>query len=126
MQINQLDLMKRALDATAVRQEVISTNIANVSTDNYQVYRVAFEDQLRQALNGTALEKSDSAHFGIGSSSDLEPVITRRTDMAVKENGNNVDIDMEMANMAENSLYYQALISQVNAKYAQIKTVLTN
>lgn len=126
MRINSLDLMKGALDATALRQEAISSNIANVNTDDYKVYRVAFEDQLTEALNGTALQKTHRDHIGIGNVEDLEPTITRWTNTSVKENGNNVDVDMEMANLAENSLHYQALISQVNAKYSQMKTVLTN
>lgn len=33
-----------------------------------------------------------------------------------KGNGNNVDLDVELANQATNSLYYNSLVSQINGR----------
>lgn len=39
-------------------------------------------------------------------------------------NGNNVDIDFEMSQMAQNQIYYNALIDRLNGQFNSIKTVL--
>lgn len=43
----------------------------------------------------------------------------------MRTDGNNVDIDNEMANLAANYLKYNALISQVNNRMSTTRTVIT-
>ena len=38
---------------------------------------------------------------------------------------NNVDIDVEMASLAKNSLYFNALARQVGAKFSRLRNVIT-
>lgn len=119
-------LLRNALDATSLRQEVISSNISNVNTDNYKVGQVQFESLLNQANQSLSMEQTNDLHIGFDDLSQIDPIVTKRTDTAVKENGNNVDIDMEMANQAQNSLYYNALVTQLNAKYGLLSTAISS
>lgn len=119
------DLLRNALNASSMRQEIISSNIANVNTDNYKVGQVQFESLLSQAKNSLKMEQTNDLHIGFDDLSQIDPEVTKRTDTAVKENGNNVDIDMEMANQAQNSLYYNALVTQLNAKYGLMNTAIS-
>lgn len=119
-----VNLLKNALNASAMRQDAINSNIANVNTDNYKVNQVAFESLLSNMVNGVSLNKAHANHLGGSQLSDVSPVVTKRTHTSVKENGNNVDLDMEMVNLSENSLYYQALISQLNGQYSRLKTII--
>lgn len=120
------DLLKNALNAASLRQETISSNISNVNTDNYKVGQVQFEALLNQANNSFKMKQTNELHIGFDDLSQIGPVVTKRTDTAVKENGNNVDIDMEMANQAQNSLYYNALVTQLNAKYGLLNTAISS
>ena len=43
--------IEKALDATALRQQVISDNLANVNNPDYQAKSVAFDKQLREAMD---------------------------------------------------------------------------
>lgn len=109
-----LPLLKNALSVANLRQEAINSNIANINTENYKVNQVEFESLLRKSARD-------------GSSRDLtevNPIVSKRTNTVVKENGNNVDLDMEMVNLAENALYYQALITQLNGQYSRLKTII--
>jgi flagellar basal-body rod protein FlgB len=45
------NLLRNALNASSMRQEIISSNISNVNTDNYKVGQVQFESLLSQANN---------------------------------------------------------------------------
>ena len=42
------NLLERALDAASLRQQVISSNIANVNTEGYDSQRVVFESHLKE------------------------------------------------------------------------------
>ncbi|WP_205617888.1 flagellar basal body rod protein FlgB [Atopococcus tabaci] len=117
-------ILKKALDTASLRQETISSNIANVNTPGYKVNKVAFESHLKQALDGTGLVRTDDGHMHIGGSDTLDPTVHKRTNTSVKDNGNNVDVDYEMAELAANNIYYDAVVSQLNAKYAMMRTVL--
>jgi flagellar basal-body rod protein FlgB len=118
--------LRKALNASSLRQEVISSNISNVNTDNYKVGQVQFESLLSRASNGLKMVQTNDMHIGFDDFSQIDPIVTKRTDTAVKENGNNVDIDMEMANQAQNSLYYNALVTQLNAKYGLLNTAISS
>jgi len=120
------NLLRNALNAASTRQEVISSNISNVNTDNYKVGQVQFESLLNQANQSLSMKQTNDMHIGYDDLSQIDPLVTKRTDTAVKENGNNVDIDMEMANQAQNSLYYNALVTQLNAKYGLLNTAISS
>jgi flagellar basal-body rod protein FlgB len=42
----------------------------------------------------------------------------------MREDGNNVNIDSEMTNQAANSLMYNALITQINNRLSNTRTVI--
>lgn len=118
-------LLKNALNASELRQEMISSNIANVNTPDYKVNKVAFESLLQDASNGFSMTKTDDQHFGISNLMDVEPIIGKKDNTIVKDNGNNVDIEIEMMDQAQNSLYYNALVTQLNSKYSMLNSVIT-
>ncbi|MFT8407759.1 flagellar basal body rod protein FlgB [Liquorilactobacillus satsumensis] len=112
------NMLKDALDVSAQRSDLISSNIANVNTANYKAKRIAFTDQLNTALKMTTTNKE---HLN-AATTDATKVTTDST--AVKQNGNNVDLDVEMVNQATNGLYYSALVSQLNGRYQMMDYVL--
>ncbi|MEC6747111.1 flagellar basal body rod protein FlgB [Marinilactibacillus sp. XAAS-LB27] len=124
MDYKNISLLNRALDATNLRQETVSSNIANVNTPGYKAKRVEFESVLQQAMNGTGLRKTNERHFGITSHNDVTAKVKAQEGNRVAENGNNVAIDTEMAELAANSIHYQALVSQTSAQYNMLRSVL--
>ena len=119
------NLVKKGLDAASTRSKVISNNIANVNTKNYKRYYVSFEDTLSDETDKLQMVKSDPLHLG---GSDGEGTITVKQDTTTSErqDGNNVDIDNEMTNLAANTLMYNALTSQANSKISMERYVITN
>ena len=119
------NLIKNALDATELRQQMISSNISNVNTPDYKVNKVDFEKRLEKAYDGIGMMKTNVRHIGIGRPDEIQAVVTKRTNSIVKENGNNVDIDMEMTDEAATTIQYNALVAQLNAKYSMIHSAIT-
>ena len=118
------DLIKKTLDVSSLRQNTISSNIANLNTPDYKVNKVEFEKYLSEAKNGIALQKTNSMHFGVDNIRDIKAVIEKRTTTSVNDNGNNVDVDMEMTELAANEIYYSTLIQQLNSRLSNFNYVI--
>lgn len=118
------DLIKKGLDVGALRQKSISSNISNINTPNYKVNKVEFEEYLSNAVDGIRMKKTHSQHFGVDNIRDIEPVLTKRETTMLNDNGNNVDIDLEMTELAANEIYYNVLIQQLNSRLGNLNYVI--
>jgi len=122
---NDIDLMGRILGAKWLRNQVISNNIANVDTPNYKRYDVSFESLLQSKLGQKRLELKATNHRHIRTRlDDLTPKIYRETGSSVRQDGNNVDIDKEMAKLAENALAYDILTEQIKTKFKLLSSAI--
>lgn len=118
------DLLKKSLDASEKRKEVIANNIANVNTKGYKSHYVTFEETLEESKKDIHLLNTNEKH--IGNTEEYGEINVERDESdSMRADGNNVDIDNEMANLAANYLKYNALISQVNNRMAMTRTVIT-
>ena len=118
-----LDALKAALDFREMRQEIISSNIANAETPGYKAKRLKFEDALARALDVDGqmnLKTNDEAHYDVGSGrfKNLEAEVVNDANGVVSEDGNTVNREDEMSRMAENKIMYDALVQLVNKKLA--------
>ncbi|CAM2896242.1 flagellar basal body rod protein FlgB [Paenibacillus sediminis] len=119
--------LQGAIKAADIRQDVISNNIANVDTPYFKRSDVSFESLLQDAMNNSTLEgrRTDSRHFVIGRSSMVpEPSVTEDQSTSMNNNSNNVDIDQEMTNLAENQLRYNSYIEQLNYQIKMMRTAV--
>lgn len=120
-----------ALNFRQMRQDIISSNIANSETPGYKAKRLDFEEALARALNVDGqlqMNSSDPRHFDVGGGgfSNLEPEIYEDPSGEVSEDGNTVDRDKEMALMAENKIMFDSAIQLLNKKLGMKKYLVTN
>ena len=110
--------LAKTLDATAARQKAIANNIANVETPGYKRVYVSFENELRHVM------EEGSRHSIREGLRELMPV--RRTDLISpdKPDGNNVNIDAEIADLAKNSLKQKAAAVLLEAKIAMLREAI--
>jgi flagellar basal-body rod protein FlgB len=109
------ELLKKSLDAAALRQRVIAHNIANINTKGFKRSDVVFEEKLKEEI---------AKGRGTETASNLEPQVVKDESTSIREDGNNVDIDLEMANMAANDILYNTLITQLNVKLGVMRYVI--
>lgn len=115
------DLLKTALNVSSLRQETISSNISNVNTPGYKANKVLFEQYLNNSNNSKTLRRTHDNHLGNQSAGTI---VQKQDNLSVQDNGNNVDIDYEMAALSANNVYYDAVVSQLNSKYSMLRTVI--
>ncbi len=126
-----LNALTTALNFREMRQEVISSNIANANTPGFKAKKVDFEEALARALDTDGqmqMNVTDERHFDVGNGgfNNLEPEIYEDPNGVVSENGNTVDTEAEMGRMAENKLMYDALVQLVNKKMGLMKYAINN
>jgi flagellar basal-body rod protein FlgB len=123
-----MNLMERSLDASSLRQKVISNNIANADTPYFKRSDVQFEELLNSELTKqSSLQgyRTDPRHFVIGKSDiSVSPEILTDVNSTMNNNLNNVDIDYEMSLMAKNQLKYNTLLQEMNTQFRQLRTVI--
>lgn len=98
-----------------MRHKVIASNIANVATPGYKAQRISFEEELAAVRDEHFIQgaRTDERHFALGrlAVGEATPRVVEAdqgasTD-AVRSGVNDVDIDREMGELAENQLRYR-------------------
>jgi len=111
-------ILEKSLDACWLREEVISQNIANFDTPGYKRKTVSFEEHLAEALDTKNRKRINVDNIDIKVSED-------HSNLRMRLDGNNVDIDSEMSSLAKNSIKYNVLIQSLNAGFKRFKSVIS-
>lgn len=121
-------ILKKALDTATLRQQALSSNIANVDTPGYKRADVSFEEELKSALNKQErleLKTTDKKH--LSNKLELEnvhPKIFRQQDSYMRNDFNNVDIELEMAAISKNNVAYNALAELISNKLKMVRSAI--
>lgn len=123
----RIGYLKSALDASWLKQEVISNNMVNVNTPGYKRKTVEFESQLKSYMAaqeglGTGLTTTNPNH--IGGAQLLEPRVNEVNDTSFRRDGNNVNIDVEMAEEAKNTIQYNFLSKQITDEFKRLRLAI--
>lgn len=123
----KIQILKKALDGSWARHNAISNNIANVNTPGYKRINVEFEEKLRRAIEGSKLSlyATNKGHISnLGNINQLDPDFSVEKSYSTRKDKNNVNIDVENAELAKNTILYDALIRQISDEFNKIKMVL--
>ncbi|MDQ0230540.1 flagellar basal body rod protein FlgB [Metabacillus malikii] len=120
---NSISTLERAIGQSVTKQKVISNNIANVDTPNYKAQEVRFQNTLNGEIDRLHAFKTNEKHIEFsGTTRGYQIKTSNQT--AYQQNGNSVDIDKEMTEMAKNQIQYNALIDRLSSKFNSLKTVI--
>jgi flagellar basal-body rod protein FlgB len=115
---SHLAVLKKAVDVYGRRHMVTAQNISNVETPGYQAQRLKFEEMLTHEQMKLRGYQTNRNHLPIGGQdfgSTRDEIVDAAGDF---DNGvNNVDIDMEMTNLATNDLSYRMATRLLSMRY---------
>ena len=104
----QPSINERALGLRAYRQELLASNIANADTPGYMAVDIDIEKALK-----TGKSKDDvSLQFRLPAQGSID--------------GNTVDMDVERAQFAHNSLMYEYSVDRVKGRFKELDDLLKN
>lgn len=118
------EIIKKGLYASSERSKVIANNISNINTGNYKRRYVSFEETLKQNGEELNLKTSNERHLTDGTSLGEITVKEDKTS-SMRDDGNNVNLDLEKVNQAANTLMYNAMIAQINNRISQKRIVIS-
>ena len=98
--------LERYMDTLSLRQKLVSSNIANADTPGYKTQDLDFQTAFQSALDGGA------------------PQTVAVSGLAVKNDGNNVDLDREARLLAENALRFGVASTLMKSQFTQIKEAI--
>lgn len=115
---NGINILGKSLNASLMRHNVISENVANEDTPGYKRKDVKFEGLLQEAL----LSNNKLSNIDVNA---LTPqVVVDKSNLSYRLDGNNVNIDTEMTELTKNQIKFNVLVDQVSNNFGRIKTVL--
>lgn len=140
-------VIDKALDGLARRHEATSSNLANAETPGYQRRSVTFEGALGEAIQKTRqryqpkstqadneadlpMRTTNPLHFNIGtgvqSVEDVSPEVESTEGVEYKNDGNSVDLETEMAQLAKNTEHYIALTKFSGIRGRTLRSVINS
>ena len=119
-----INVLDKAADASWLRNELISNNIANQDTPGYKRTDVDFESQLSQALKNQKYTSIDAKVKNVDLKKLNGRIYTDYGDFSYRMDENNVDPEQEQVKLAANQLKYQGLVQAMTKEFANIKSVL--
>lgn len=122
-----LTALEKGLDASSLRQKVLSDNVANVDTPNFKRSDVDFGKILGSVIGEDGgdipLKVTMPQHISGTPNTGQKAVITDQSS-TFRNDGNNVDIDREMANVAENGLYYNSVTQAITSQLGLLRMAI--
>ncbi len=120
--------VEQSMNTYSLRQKTLANNVANAMTPGYKAQKVDFEEELRKSLSSNHIKGNltDKNHIPVGSTSPsiISPKVSLKEDPLNDTGVNNVDIDREMAEMAENSLRYEMSSKLITRRFSVIKSAI--
>jgi len=118
-----MGLVQRALDIRGARHQVLSGNIANVETPDFVAKDLPFQKVLEGSMGGPSLLPLNKTHQQHLPAHEERVDFSRELETA---SAPGVDVDQQMARLAENNLMFQAGIQALIKKFEALKISVTD
>ena len=130
--LGSIDFQSKALELQAERGRVLASNIANADTPNYKARDFSFPQALAAATAQSGAHvtttpqvvRTHAAHLSGPNGAANGPPLLYRAPLQSAVDGNTVDLDVERANFAENSVRYEATLRFLNSQIKEMMTAI--
>jgi flagellar basal-body rod protein FlgB len=125
-----LSILQRTLNLRSAQHQAMASNIANADTPNYRAFEVAVEEELRrQGPEPGRIEctRTRANHLPLKVAGGAERVKLKAAaapGFTLRADGNTVDLDRAMGELAENSLKYKTSAQLLSAKLKSLRNVI--
>jgi len=133
-----LNIITTALDGSAKRSELISNNIANASTPGYKRKDIEFQSALKREIDSSAgnnnelksssleMTRTHSGHISTADSriDESKSFQIKENERSYRNDENSVDIEVEMAEMAKNTIYYNVMSNRAKSYFSNLNKVI--
>ena len=125
-----VSLLQRTLNLRSAQHQAISSNIANADTPNYRAFEIVVEEELRKQRpepGRIEFARTQAHHLpqnGPGGADRVKLQAAAAPAFSLRADGNTVDLDRAMGELAENSLKYKTSAQLLSAKLKSLRNVI--
>ena len=124
-----IPMLSKALDLRSKKHNVIVSNIANVDTPDYKAFDLHVDEEMQKISDRSkkvALQNTHPGHIlPRHNVHDTPSLRNKESDtVSLRGDGNTVDIDQSMADLAENSIMYNAATQIIKKKFEGLKLAI--
>jgi flagellar basal-body rod protein FlgB len=124
MPVSTIKNLEQYISYCSVKNKVLDENISNIATENYKRNDVEFKNLFQQNCSGL-LKTTEEKHIPIvNSADDISYTTARDNDPNMSSGINNVDIEKEMSELAENSINFKFAARKIGEYYKNLQTVI--
>ena len=116
----EMSILHGIIRASNARQKIIASNIANSDTPGYKARDIKFGDILQKKIK---MITTDKGHVQGKNDNKINAKITVNNDPSWGDR-NNVQMNLEMSKMTENSITHDAAVKLLNAKIRMFKSAI--
>ena len=126
----QFSLLEKSLDFRFLRQNTLNANVANVETPGYKAKDLVFEKALGEAMHAEEpgpLRVTNPLHFDGRNATPLalvKPEVIRSANPVGSLDGNSVDLEREMAKVAENQVAYETMTQIITNRFRNLRLAI--
>lgn len=120
--------LSRTMDLTWQRNKALSANIANAETPQYRAIDVSFGNELEQAFqaqeSSVSMAQTNTGHMNLNGQQADTSKLVRDLSGTTKPDGNNVDLDLQMGRLAQNSGDYANAARLIRRQIGLLRTAI--
>lgn len=117
-----------ALNVSSLKHKIIAENIANIDTPNYKAKNIDFKKAMQEYFSGRqklSLKTTNERHIkGINSGWGFINIEFRNSP-SLRNDGNDVNIDLEMYELSANGVLYSELSQLTGYQFTKLKMAIT-
>ena len=121
--------LSRSMDLRAAGHRTISSNIANIDTPNYKAFDFVVNEEMKkleQAPDNIKPVATHPEHISSDANgfNQYNCKVRESSEHSLRNDGNTVDLDREMAEMSKNNLMYNVSAQLLTKKIQQLMSVI--
>jgi flagellar basal-body rod protein FlgB len=121
--------LEKSLNLRSKRHHVLAANIANLDTPNYKAFDLVIKEAFKKSADGGGnlnLVRTHGDHLPIKNKRMDRVTLTRADgpEFSLRGDGNNVDLDKTMGDLAENTLLFKTAAQIISRKFRGLKDVI--
>jgi len=122
IQDSTIDAMANYMTRLSKRQQVVSSNIANIDTPGYRTKDISFFATMEELLPGPApgLNRARPEHLESWNLAPVMPEVFEVSGLPARPDRNNVNLDQEMYKLGETSFGYSMIALMLRTKFRTI------
>lgn len=131
--MRSMQMLEKGLDVAIMRRQVLANNIANVDVPHFKRSEVAFEGEMKRAVDDQRSMHQDAdtlrlrttrpEHIGQRRFKHVGSVVPRvhiDYNSSMRNDGNNVDIEDEVSKLVRNQMQYNMIVDRIGGTFRQL------